>query len=161
LTLENPGDQEVDLLQELEFLKCYLEIERIRFNDRLTTYIDVDPEALNCQVPNLILQPIVENAIRHGIAPRSTPGRVEVKAQLLDGLLRLNVIDNGPGIPAGIDPIRLLDKGIGVANTRARLIQIYGDHHRFELANDPKGGLNVTIEIPAVTQLAAIHSSVN
>jgi two-component system LytT family sensor kinase len=161
LTLENSGDQEVDLLQELEFLKCYLEIERIRFNDRLTTYIDVDPKALNCQVPNLILQPIVENAIRHGIAPRSTPGRIEVKARLMDGLLRLNVIDNGPGIPAGADPIRLLDKGIGVANTRARLIQIYGDHHRFELANDPKGGLNVTIEIPAVTQFAAIHSSVN
>ncbi|HKP10568.1 MAG TPA: histidine kinase, partial [Blastocatellia bacterium] len=81
LTLDSAGTQEVPLHQELEFLKCYLDIERIRFRDRLTTRLDVDPQALECRVPNLILQPIVENAIRHGVAPRSAPGRVEIHAE--------------------------------------------------------------------------------
>src|SRR5688500_6358034 len=81
MTLENSAVQEVSLRQELEFLNCYLDIERIRFRDRLTTRLDVDPQTLSCRVPNLILQPLVENAIRHGVAPRSAPGHVEVRAE--------------------------------------------------------------------------------
>ncbi|MGH9901449.1 MAG: sensor histidine kinase, partial [Pyrinomonadaceae bacterium] len=148
LTLENSGTQEVVLQQELEFLKCYLDIERIRFHDRLSTHIDVDPRALDFQVPNLILQPIVENAIRHGIAPRSAPGRIEIRAERAGSLLRLQVRDNGPGLGTETGSNRKNNGGIGLSNTRARLRQLYGDAHRFELSNDPKGGLVVTLDIP-------------
>ncbi|HEV2765142.1 MAG TPA: histidine kinase [Pyrinomonadaceae bacterium] len=150
LTLENSGTQEVTLQQELEFLKCYLEIERIRFQDRLTTHLDIDPLALDSPVPNLILQPIVENAIRHGIAPRSAPGRIEIQAKRNNGRVRIEVKDNGPGLsPNPSADTRQRDGGLGLANTRARLERLYGEAHRFELANAPEGGLVVTLELPA------------
>jgi len=152
LTLENSGAQEVLLQQELEFLKCYLEIERIRFCDRLSIDIDADPQALRCQVPNLILQPIVENAIRHGIAPRSAAGRIEVSARRSNGMLRLQVKDNGPGLTMDLLLNKGSNQGIGMANTRERLDQLFGNKHRFELSNDPEGGLIVTIEMPAVLE---------
>src|SRR6266404_1554031 len=98
LTLENSGSQEVTLQHELEFLSCYLEIERIRFQNRLVTRVDVAQQTLAARVPNLILQPIVENAIRHGIAPRSTPGLIEIEAKQHNGALRIQVRDNGPGL---------------------------------------------------------------
>jgi two-component system LytT family sensor kinase len=148
LTLENSGSQEVTLQQEIEFLKCYLEIERIRFQDRLTTSVDVDPAALESKVPNLILQPIVENAIRHGIAPRSTPGLINIQAKQEEGLLRIEVRDNGPGLPVNRKDENLFNKGVGLANTQTRLERLYGASHRFELINDPGGGLVVTLEIP-------------
>ncbi|HEY0077215.1 MAG TPA: histidine kinase [Pyrinomonadaceae bacterium] len=154
LTLENSGTQEVTLRQELEFLKCYLEIERIRFQDRLTTSLDIDSQALDTQVPNLILQPIVENAIRHGIAPRSTPGQIKILAERKNGSLRIQVKDNGPGLKASQIANNGVKQGLGLANTRARLEQLYGEAHRFELANDPAGGLIVTLEIPATTEPA-------
>jgi two-component system, LytTR family, sensor kinase len=151
LTLENSGAQEVTLQRELEFLRCYLEIEGVRFRDRLTTEIEVEPQALDTPVPNLILQPIVENAIRHGIAPRSTPGRIEISAKRNNGSVRIEVKDNGPGMPA----IRVPDgggrlrEGLGLANTKARLARLYGSSHRLELANADGGGFVVTLEIPA------------
>lgn len=148
LTLENSGTQEVTLQQEIEFLTCYLEIERVRFQDRLTTHVDVDPEALDSKVPNLILQPIVENAIRHGIAPRSTPGEINIQAKQENGLLRIEVRDNGPGLPVNRSDESLFTKGLGLANTQTRLLRLYGTAHRFELMNDPGGGLVVTLEIP-------------
>lgn len=148
LTLENSGTQEVTLQQEIEFLKCYLEIERIRFQDRLTTHVDIDPAALDAKVPNLILQPIVENAIRHGIAPRSTPGLIIIQAKQENQLLRIEVRDNGPGLPVNRKDENLFSKGVGLANTRTRLERLYGTAHRFELINDPLGGLVVTLEIP-------------
>ncbi|HVF55672.1 MAG TPA: histidine kinase [Pyrinomonadaceae bacterium] len=151
LTLENSGAQEVTLQKELEFLKCYLEIERIRFQDRLTTSMEIDPRTLDQSVPNLILQPIVENALRHGIAPRSTPGRVEILAKRNNGSLRIQVKDNGPGMPSATleGAPGYFREGLGLANTRARLEQLYGAEHRFELTNDPAGGLVVTLDIPA------------
>ncbi len=148
MTLENSAVQEVTLRQELEFLNCYLDIERIRFQDRLTTRLDVDPQTLSCRVPNLILQPIVENAIRHGIATRAAPGRVEVRAERIDDVLRLEVRDNGPGLPTTPAPRRTNEGGVGLPNTRARLAQLYGDAYRFDLNDDPRGGTVVTIEIP-------------
>jgi two-component system, LytTR family, sensor kinase len=151
LTLENSGTQEVTLQQEIEFLTCYLEIQRIRFQDRLTTSLDVEAAALDTQVPNLILQPIVENAIRHGIAQRSTPGFIEIQAKRQNGVLRIQVRDNGPGLPENRSPEKLFQKGLGLANTQTRLERLYGDGHRFELANDPSGGLIVTLEIPATS----------
>jgi hypothetical protein len=146
LTLEASSAQEVPLSRELEFLNCYLDIERVRFNDRLTTSIEVDPRALNCRVPNLILQPVVENAIKHGVAPRSAPGRVEVRAARRGRALRLQVRDDGAGLSnaSGI----ITKGGVGLSNTRARLEQLYGSSFRFELADDPRGGALVTIEIP-------------
>ncbi|HEY0545029.1 MAG TPA: histidine kinase [Pyrinomonadaceae bacterium] len=149
LTLENAGAQEVSLEQEMQFLKGYLEIESIRFQDRLTVRMDVEPQALDISVPNLILQPIVENAIRHGIAPRSTPGLIEINARRENGVLRIEVRDNGPGLPVNHSSIKLFKGGLGLANTRARLDQLYGAEHRFELENNPAGGLTVTLEVPS------------
>lgn len=148
LTLENSGSQEVTLQQEMEFLTCYLEIERIRFQNRLITHMDVSPDSLQAKVPNLILQPIVENAIRHGIAPRSTPGRLEIEAKQHNGTLRIQVRDNGPGLPKHRTSQNLIKKGLGLANTETRLERLYGADHLFDLTNDPNGGLVVTLEIP-------------
>jgi two-component system, LytTR family, sensor kinase len=149
LTLENSGAQEVSLQKELEFLKCYLEIERVRFQDRLTTHLDIEARALDSPVPNLILQPIVENALRYGIAAHNAPGRIEISAKRDNGSLRIQVRDNGPGLAAISKPNGRLREGLGLSNTRARLAQLYGAAHRFELSNAPEGGLVVTLEIPA------------
>ena len=148
LTLENAGSQEVSLQQELEFLKCYLEIERIRFADRLAVRMDIEPDALDARLPNLVLQPIVENAIRHGIAPQTGPGRIDIEANRVNGTLRVRVTDNGPGIPLCEGYGLQFREGLGLANTEARLEQLYGDEHRLDLQNATAGGLTVTLEIP-------------
>jgi signal transduction histidine kinase len=155
LSLQHSGRQEVMLRQELEFLERYLEIQQTRFRDRLTVRFDADPEALDALVPTLVLQPLVENAIRHAIEPRAAPGRLEVRARRGNGRLTLEVADDGPGIlasggPGAIDAAAIprSASGIGLANTRARLQQLYGAGHRFALANAPAGGLVVTLEIP-------------
>ena len=147
LTLENSGAQEISLQQEIEFLKCYLEIERIRFADRLTVQIDIEPQTLDARLPNLILQPIVENAIRHGIAPRTSPGRIEIEARRLNGTLQVQVTDNGPGLSDSTSGA-IVKEGVGLANTQARLRQLYGDDQRLDLANAASGGLTVILEIP-------------
>jgi sensor histidine kinase YesM len=110
--------------------------------------MDVSPPALDAIVPNLILQPIVENAIRHGIAPRSTPGLIEILAEPQNGTLRIQIRDNGPGLPADRTSEKIFTKGLGLANTERRLDRLYGAAHRFDLSNDPEGGLIVTLEIP-------------
>ena len=150
LTLENSGSMEVTLQQEIEFLHGYLEIERIRFQDRLTTDIKVDPEVLDVRVPNLILQPIVENAMRHAIG-NSTSGRVEITAAPRNGAVRIEIKDNGPGLHLDHTHEPPRGRGLGLANTRARLAGLYGDAASFELANDPAGGLIVALEIPRGT----------
>jgi sensor histidine kinase YesM len=156
LTLETSAAQEVPLRQELEFLNCYLEIERIRFQDRLTTHIEVDPQTLDCRVPNLILQPVVENAIRHGVAPRAAHGHIEIRAERDGQTLRLQVRDNGAGLPTD-NSRRASAGGVGLSNTRARLSQLYGASQRFELANDPRGGAVATIEIPFIVHEEEAH----
>jgi two-component system LytT family sensor kinase len=148
LTLENSGSQEVTLEQEMTFLRCYLEIERIRFQDRLVTRVNVSDQTLDAKVPNLILQPIVENAIRHGIAPRSTPGLIEIEAERRNSTLRIQVRDNGPGLPSHRTSENMFKKGLGLANTEKRLEQLYGAAHLFDLSDHPEGGLLVTLEIP-------------
>jgi sensor histidine kinase YesM len=137
----------VTLQQEMEFLRCYLEIERIRFQNRLVTRMDLGEHILGAKVPNLILQPIVENAIRHGIAPRSTPGLLAIEATQRNGRLRIQVRDNGPGLPEQ-GTSHQFKKGLGLANTESRLKRLYGADHLFDLSNDPAGGLIVTLEIP-------------
>ena len=153
-TLENTGTQEVPLKQELDFLERYLEIERTRFGDRLTVRMYIDPDTLEAQVPNLVLQPLVENAIRHGIEPHSRPGIIELRAQRKNGMLELQVQDNGAGL-AGGQPI---EEGIGLSNTRARLQQLYGSAHQFQLSNLTSGGLVVSITIPCRT-IRSSHSA--
>jgi two-component system LytT family sensor kinase len=147
LTLENSGSQEVTLQQEIEFLNGYLDIERIRFQDRLTTLVEVDPIVLDVMVPNLILQPLVENAMRHAIA-NSDCGRIEVLAVPSNGMLRIQVKDNGPGLQVVRAYANRSKPGVGLANTKARLERLYGSAHRLEFENKPNGGLVVTMEIP-------------
>jgi sensor histidine kinase YesM len=146
ITLENSGTQEVSLKEELDFLKCYLQIEQIRFQDRLSVSLDIEAAALPACLPNLILQPIVENAIRHGIAPRSAPGHIDIQARRLNGTLQVQVTDDGPGIVKKNGS--LFKEGLGLANTQARLQQLYGGDYKLDLENVPRGGLAVTIEIP-------------
>jgi two-component system, LytTR family, sensor kinase len=147
MTLENDARNEVTLRQELEFLEKYLEIERTRFHDRLTIDRQVDPHSLEAQVPSMILQPIVENAIRHGVAKRAGAGRIRITAEQINGSLSLKVCDDGHGLRSGTEAET--DKtSVGLANTRARLQQLYGADHRFELGKAPDGGLEVLIMVP-------------
>jgi two-component system LytT family sensor kinase len=146
--LDSADTQEVSLRKELELLQLYLGIEQIRFGDRLSVKLDVEADALEAQVPNLILQPLVENAIRHGIEPRARPGRIELHARRQADALTLEVCDNGNGIPAD-KPAR---EGVGLSNTRTRLRELYGDAHRFELGSRPEGGLLIEITIPYRTE---------
>lgn len=147
LTLENSGSMEVTLQQEIEFLNGYLEIERIRFQDRLTTDINIDPAVLDARVPNLILQPIVENAMRHAVG-NSRSGHVEITAAPRNGCVHIEVNDNGPGLQVDRTSETRRGKGLGLANTQARLVGLYGTAARFEMTNRPSGGLTVAIEIP-------------
>ena len=149
LTLDNVGTQEVTLRQEMEFLRSYLEIERIRFQDRLKVTMEVEPEALDAQVPNLILQPIVENAIKYAVMLRAATGHIQIRAQRANGSLRIEVQDDGPGLHLPRNSNRATRGGVGLTNTEARLQQLYGGAHRFELQNAREGGLVVTLEIPA------------
>src|SRR5262249_39298748 len=144
ITLENSGDQQVPLEKELEFLQCYLEIQQVRFADRLRVRLNIGEETRKLPVPNLVLQPIVENAIRHGIAPRAEPGIVEIRASRKDHTLRLEVQDDGPGLGNG----QTLREGLGLTNTRTRLQQMYGANQTLNLCEAPTGGLLVRLEIP-------------
>ncbi|HMH02850.1 MAG TPA: histidine kinase [Candidatus Udaeobacter sp.] len=146
LTLENSNQQLVSLKEEAEFVRCYLEIEQVRFGDRLTVAFELEPQTLSAQVPHLILQPVVENAIQHAIAPRATRGHIKIAAKRLNSSLRLEVRDNGPGITSNSDLPGT--ERVGLSNVRARLHQIYGSDFRFELMNAGGEGLTVVMEIP-------------
>jgi signal transduction histidine kinase len=146
LTLDRLGVQQVPLGEELDFVEKYLDIERTRYGDRLQVSVDVEPAALDAQVPNLLLQPLVENAVRHGIAKKLGGGRVEIVTRCEGDRLRLVVRDNGLGLPA--DALDAFNTGVGLSNTRSRLEHLYGADHRFEFERPAGGGLEVTIVIP-------------
>ncbi|HVR40934.1 MAG TPA: ATP-binding protein, partial [Thermoanaerobaculia bacterium] len=129
--------------EEIDFVRQYLEIERIRFEERLHVSFDVERGTERALVPSLALQPLVENAIRHGIAPRPEGGKLAISASRNDGMLEIQLRDDGPGL---CRPPRR--EGIGLTNTRARLAQLYGDAHRFTMTNAEEGGLVITIAIP-------------
>ena len=145
--LESTEAQEVTLEQELSFLDRYLEIEQTRFGDRLAVRREIEPAALQFHVPNLILQPLVENAIRHGIEPHARPGEITLSAWDEHGLLHVEVRDNGEGL-ANV-PV----EGVGLSNTRARLAELYGSAAQFEFRNAPGGGLIVHMSLPCRASL--------
>ena len=146
ITLENESIQIVSLRQELEFLDRYLDIQRVRFQDRLRIEMDVRPDTLDAGVPNLVLQPLVENAVQHGISQRPENGEIRVSAHRAGDMLVLEVADNGPGFASRNAADR--HPGRGLANTRERLRQLYGDAHRFELRDNAGAGLTVSVTIP-------------
>jgi LytS/YehU family sensor histidine kinase len=142
-TLRTIDTQEVTLQEEMNFLTLYLDIERTRLRDRLEICLDVDEGARVALVPHLILQPLVENAIRHAIAPRVEGGSVTILAKRQGDRLRLVVRDDGPGLEG--DPNTT---GLGLRNTRQRLQHLYPGTHRFSIGNGPDGGAEVEVELP-------------
>jgi signal transduction histidine kinase len=144
MTLDNTSAQEISLKTEISLLERYLDIERVRFGERLRFQLNIAPDLQEARVPTLLLQPIVENALRHGLSQVARPGVVEVTAQRRDETLCLEVRDNGGGPPKD----RPHRDGIGLSNTRARLQHLYGDRHRLALEAQPEGGARVLIELP-------------
>ena len=144
-TLSEVGGQEAPLRRELEVLDLYLRIQLIRFQDRLGVKMDIDPDALDACVPNLILQPLVENAIKHGIAPHSVDGEIEVEARREGASLVLRVWDDGPGL-SGSPPAP--GEGVGLSNTRARLEHLYGAAQSLRYGDAPGGGFEVELRVP-------------
>jgi signal transduction histidine kinase len=141
-TLDGGTTAELPLSQELDLLAPYIEIQRIRFGDRLSIELDVSGDTAGALIPTLMLQPLVENAVEHGVKRRLDGARVRLTAERAGDCLRLEIADNGPGPAAGGG------QGVGLANTRARLAGLYGDAHRFELKAVETGGTVVTIELP-------------
>ncbi len=143
--LDDVEAQEVPLQRELEYLHLYLSIEQVRFQDRLDVGISADPAVLDAAFPHMGLQPIVENAIRHGIGRSSSAGKIRIRATRVDDTLNVTVEDDGPGLS---DANSDLPSGIGLTNTRARLNQLYGDAGRLTIENGAQGGAVVTIALP-------------
>lgn len=143
--LEN-GAQEVPLEEELDFVRRYLEVEQIRFGDRLQVRFRVQPSARSALVPNFLLQPLVENAVRHAVAPHAAPRTISVSAGARNGTLRLEVRDDGPGLPEGwrADETR----GVGLRNVRERLERLYPGAYAFEVSRAEPGGVVAAVSVP-------------
>jgi two-component system LytT family sensor kinase len=144
LTLESGDSPEISVARELEFVRGYLDIEQARFGDRLVASIVAGPEVMEGLVPALILQPLLENAVKHGVLQRDDGGTVTISVTRDGSVLRLTVTDDGPGL----DATRETRHGVGLANTAARLTELYGANSRFELASMNGCGVSAAIEIP-------------
>jgi sensor histidine kinase YesM len=145
-TLDKGQIHEVPLREELKCLQLYLKIEQMRFGDRLSISYEVDADTQDAMVPQLILQPLVENALRHGLLPRDEPGQLRIIARAVQGDLLLTVRDDGVGFP--IVPEGAIHEGVGLCNVRSRLSHLYGGEHRLMLRNVPAGGVEALIRIP-------------
>ncbi len=144
--LDSADEQEAPLREEVKFVELYLNIQSVRFPDRLTVRMDVAPDALDALVPNMILQPLVENAVRHGISPSESPGLIVVSAYRAGRMLHVEVSDDGPGLQSGW---RMEEsEGIGLANTLERLKRLYASEHRFELRSGEGRGVTASLVIP-------------
>ncbi|HLM62388.1 MAG TPA: histidine kinase [Pyrinomonadaceae bacterium] len=150
LSVKSGKTQEVSLKEELDFLRKYVEIQQTLLQERLQVQWNIDSEALDARLPNMILQPLVENSIRHGIAPKKGGGCIEIGARRENGTLRLFVSDNG----TGISPETKLSEGLGLTNTRERLRHLYGEAFEFSLDLPPDGGLTVRLGIPFQEEVA-------
>jgi two-component system, LytTR family, sensor kinase len=144
MALESGNVQELPLKEELEMLQKYLDIEQVRFGRRLSVAMRIEPDALAAMVPNFLLQPLVENAVRHGVAPHTRQGRVAIEARREGNRLVIRIRDSGDGVAPHY--LTLLNQGVGLTNTRARLEHLYRADHAFVFSNDE--GFCVTISIP-------------
>jgi len=149
--LEHSDRQEVELKEELSFIKLYLNIQQMRFSDRLQIDFDIEQSTLKALVPNLLLQPLVENAIRHGIGGSTDEGSIKICSHRENGSMLITVSDNGAGLPSNWQ--LKSSTGIGLANTAARLQQLYGENHRFDIHNGDANGVAVEIVIPMRTSV--------
>jgi sensor histidine kinase YesM len=143
MSINRVSRHQVPLKEELEFTGTYLNIEKVRFNNRLTIKKYIEEVTLDAQVPSFLLQPLVENAVKHGVSKKIEQGIVEITSQRRNGHLILTVEDNGPGLTAGT----INTNGVGIENIRQRLTQLYAESN-FELLSSPLGGLKVAIQIP-------------
>jgi signal transduction histidine kinase len=143
MTLARADVQEVALAEELELVRRYLDIQQVRFGDRLSVSVDVAPDALRLAVPTMSLQPLVENALRHGAERKPGPARLQLRAHVERGTLHVEVIDDGPGPPATITP------GTGLQTTMRRLVHLYGERARLTLGAHPGGGAAARLTLPA------------
>jgi two-component system, LytTR family, sensor kinase len=164
-TLINEPMARVTVAQEVETLKLYLDIERMRFEERLRTTFNIDPASEDALVPSLLLQPLVENAIKYAVSPQESGADITITTQLVGPTLRITVSDTGPGLQNAGEDNRLsgvsfdggeqVSTGVGLANIRDRLAQAYGESHRFEVLDPPSGGFAVVIELPVERREAA------
>jgi len=152
-TLSLDRDASIPLVRELSLLQPYLDILDARFGDRLRVSVDVEDDALNALVPTFFLQPLVENAVKHGVEKVDRTCTIEVDARLAEGRLLLHVLDDGPGLASSTQ--RQPSTGVGLANTRARLAELFGDDFRLDLRARATGGVAVEVEIPFVSSEAA------
>ncbi|MEM7283250.1 MAG: histidine kinase [Pseudomonadota bacterium] len=152
-SLDNDPMKRVSLRQELEALDLYLEIEKVRFGERLTVQREVEAGALDALVPSLILQPLIENAIKYAVSPREEGGSIKITAKAHRGALLFTIADDGPGLSNG-QKTKSKSSGVGLKNTRERLKQLYGDEQAFTLAPNDPSGLVITINIPFETSHA-------
>jgi LytS/YehU family sensor histidine kinase len=143
--LEDSHRSEVTLEEEVEYLQRYLDIQQIRFGERLQVSMDIPAELLRAQVPNLLLQPLVENAIKHGITKRAAGGTVRVTARLLTGKLYLSIYNDGPDLPTAGLATRT---GVGISNLRTRLAILHGEHSELQLEHIDMGAVKVTVSLP-------------
>jgi two-component system, LytTR family, sensor kinase len=163
MSLEKNESQVATLSREIEFLDVYLEIEKTRFADKLRVMFEIAPECLDAQVPHLLLQPLVENAVRHGISRRSSPGEIRIGAKQESGKLHVWVCDDGPGF---LEPHNdRLNRGHGLRLTRERLLAMYGSEQTCEIGNAPGSGAEVHLRMPYCTapqaQRVAIGAAVD
>jgi sensor histidine kinase YesM len=145
--LEESSRQQVPLQEEMEFTQTYLDIQRVRFADRLQLSVDVPAELYAAQVPSLILQPMVENAVKHGIAKRAHGGSIHIAATRRNGTLTLRVRNDGPSLPPDWESATT---GIGIANVRTRLQSLYGEGFTLDLRNQDAGGVEASVSLPFV-----------
>ncbi len=148
-TLANEPTAKVTLAQEVETLKLYLEIEKMRFEDRLRPHFRIESETIGARLPSLLLQPLIENAIKYAVTPAENGGDIWITAQREGQAVRIEVADNGDG--EGADMVATASTGVGLANIRDRLAQAYGASHRFETKQNERGGFSVIVEIPFET----------
>ncbi|BDI59875.1 hypothetical protein MACH05_04350 [Qipengyuania nanhaisediminis] len=170
--IAEPGSQ-VSLAQEIETLQLYLDIERMRFEDRLRTRFDIDEAAMHACLPSMLLQPLIENAVKYAVSPQEDGAEIVLSARVVGQRLRIAVEDTGPGVEGPVQLSMLeyenevaggltgrpVSTGVGLANIRNRLMQGYGDDHLFETASQPGGGFKVLIEIPYETEGRSEHAA--
>jgi len=145
MTLDTAHEHEVPLRREVEFLDRYLEIQEVRFGDRLRIQKQIEPSTLEVAVPALLLQPLVENAVRHAVESRETGGTILIRSLRDKDSLRVEVRDDGEGLKRQMTALR---DGIGLSNTKTRLQELYGEAHRFQILPNPGGGLTVVVALP-------------